>query len=150
MKNILEKHYRAVAGDELEDLTHLCKIISSETKITVRLPNLFRYLFSLLLDKLQALFPSSSIFVSKMIDSNVSFKGFKIKEDKKTEYSAKSTTLDSGIELNFVDLINDVRLLQNICSSWGKEELIDNSSATDLSNYAHEYIRRLIRRKVPM
>ena len=150
MKKILEKHCRSTVEKEGDDLNYLCSGLSNETKVILRLPGMFKNLLSLLLDKLQAIYPSHIIFISKLTNSNISFKNLKIKEDKKSEnVHSGSVKLDSGIELKYVDLINDIRLHTDICLSLKKEDLQKSNNQIN-STYAHEYIRELIRKKLPV
>ena len=152
MKKVLEKHYQAdneFVGDDLSDLYNS---ISHQRKVILKLPNTFGYLISLLVDKLQATFPSQLIFISKLAKPGFLFNKMKVKEDAKERDTRESTKLDSGVELNYTDLIKDVLFIQEICCSKKKDGCHNFYGNTKPMNFdcAFDYVRKVVRRKVPL
>ena len=145
MQQMLEKHFETTT--EIEGGLTLCNM--SKDKIILKLPQTFKRLLSLLIDKLLATFPSPILFFSKLPGSNILFNKLKLKEDKNKENMSNSTRLDSGVEINFADLINDINFHKEIIVSACKR-VSDTSTPIKSRNYAHEYVKDIVKRKLPL
>ena len=97
-------------------------------------------MISLFIDKLEAIFPSAAVLVSRLSKPNIVLRKLKIKEE---EVKDKAMKLDSAIELNFEDLLKDINLQKQTCSL--PKEKIPNSE----SSSAYNFLYSIIRRKLP-
>ena len=97
-------------------------------------------MISLFIDKLEAIFPSAAVLVSRLSKPNIVLRKLKIKEE---EFKDKAMKLDSAIELNFEDLLKDINLQKQTCSL--PKENIPNSEPIS----AHNFLCSIVRRKLP-
>ena len=146
MRRILKKYYQATLEMESDNTNGICSNISND-KIVLKLPETFRKLLSLLIDKILATFPSTIIFFAKLSKTNILFNNLKIKETDMENDMNSSTKLDSGIELNFTDLIKDVRFQKEIYCSANESNF---QTPTKTKTYANEYVKDMVRRKLPV
>ena len=146
MRRILRKYYQATLETESENKDETCSNNTND-KIVLKLPGTFRNLLSLLIDKILATFPSPIIFFAKLSKSNILFYNIKIKEQGIEQDTHSSTKLDSGIELNFTDIIKDVCFHNEMYCSENKS---DFQTTPNAKSYAHEYVKEMVRRKLPV
>ena len=144
MRRILRKYYQDTLEMDSENRDDISSNISKD-KIVLKLPRTFRNLLSLLIDKILAIFPSPIIFFAKLSKPNILFNNLKIKEQDIVQDMHSSTKLDSGIELNFTDLIKDVRFQKEIYCSANNRDF-----ETLPKTMAHEYVKEMVRRKLPV
>ena len=143
MQQILLKHFQAISDTTEDSISSLCTNIAND-KIILKLPNTFNSLFSLLIDKIFSTFPSPIVVLAKVLrnKSKLSFKQMKIKEN--SNYDLKSIPrLDNGIDVNIKTLIDDINYQMNL-------KKFGNNHCTYDVNIAHEYVRDIIRRKLPI
>ena len=80
---------------------------------------------------------------AKLSKPHILFYNLKIKEQDIVQVRQSSTKLDSGIELNFTDLIKDVRFQKEIYCSANKCDI-----QTLPKTMAHEYVKEMVRRQL--
>ena len=140
MRKILETHYNKYLEHGGEEIDRICTDIANNTQIYLKWPIIFQNLISLFIDKLEAIFPSAAVLVSRLSKPNIVLRKLKIKEE---EVKDKAMKLDSAIELNFEDLLKDINLQKQTCSL--PKEKIPNSE----SSSAYNFLYSIIRRKLP-
>ena len=86
--------------------------------------------------------------------TSIKFKDLRIRNENrktisKTEYFVHgSAKLDSGIEINLTEFTNDVIIQRDILISQGKHRMM--KEPINIMNSAHDYITKLIKRKLPV
>ena len=143
MQQILEKHYQPIHEMTGESIIHLFKVTSNDC-IVLRLPNTFKYLLSLCIDKLLCTFPSPMVFLSKITwnRAKVYFKQIKIRNDSILN-SNPDERLDCGVDVNYASLIDDILFEFETIKT-------QNCNATNIMKYAHEYVCQIVKRKLPV
>ena len=143
MQKILEKHYQPIHEMTGESIIHLFKVTSNDY-IVLRLPNTFRYLLSLCIDKLLCTFPSPIVFLSKITwnKAKIYFKHMKIKNDNILN-SNPDERLDCGVDVNYASLIEDIQFEFETIKN-------QNCNTSNIMKYAHEYVCQIVKRKLPV
>ena len=140
MRKILQTHYNKYLEHGGEEIDPICTDVANKTQIHLKWPMIFKNLISLFIDKLEAIFPSAAVLVSRLSKPNIVLKKLRIKEE---EVKDKAMKLDSAIELNFEDLVKDIHLQKQNCSL--PKENIPNSESIS----AHNFLCSIVRRKLP-
>ena len=140
MRKILQTHYNKYLEHGGEEIDPICTDVANETQIHLKWPMIFKNLISLFIDKLEAIFPSAAVLVSRLSKPNIVLKKLRIKEE---EVKDKAMKLDSAIELHFEDLVKDIHLQKQNCSM--PKENIPNSEPIS----AHSFLCSIVRRKLP-